>query len=65
MYFVGTIFWALSLRHEFLSRAVTVFTVLNFIAVVLAGVLIFHEQLSTLNKAGIALGIISVIMMEM
>ncbi len=64
LYFVGTVFWALSLKHEYLSKAVSVFTVLNLICVVLVGVIYFKEDLSLINKAGIALGIVSVVLME-
>ena len=65
LYFAGTIVWAYSLKYEYLSKAITVFTVLNLILVVLAGVLLFNEQLSLLNKIGILLGIASVILMQL
>lgn len=65
LYFIGTVFWAISLRHDLLSRAVTVFTVVNLLAVVLAGVLIFGEQLTLLQKVGVGLGIISVLLLEL
>jgi len=29
IYFIGTIFWAVSLKYEFLSKAVSIFTILN------------------------------------
>ena len=64
IYLIGTIFWAFSLKYEFLSKAVSIFTVLNLILVVLVGVLIFKEDLSTINKIGIALGAISIVLIE-
>ncbi|GEM_PF-455729 len=64
LYFLGTVLWAFSLRHEMLSKAISAFTVLNLILVVLAGVFIFKEGLSLTNKAGIVLGIISIILIE-
>jgi multidrug transporter EmrE-like cation transporter len=64
IYFAGTVFWAISLKYEFLSKAVSVFTVLNLIVVVLAGVILFKEDLSLINKLGICLGILSVILIE-
>lgn len=64
IYFIGTIFWAISLKYEFLSKAISVFTVLNLILVVLAGVIMFKEDLSIINRIGIALGILSVILIE-
>ena len=64
IYFIGTIFWAFSLKYELLSKAVTIFSILNLIIVVSVGVLMFKEDLSTLNKIGIGLGILSVVMIE-
>lgn len=64
IYFVGSIFWIISLKYDYLSRAITVFTALNLILVVLVGVLYFKEDLSLINKIGIALGVISVILIE-
>ena len=64
IYFIGTIFWAISLKYEYLSKAISVFTVLNLVIVVLVGVLYFKEDLSLINKVGIGLGILSVILIE-
>jgi len=64
IYFIGTIFWAISLKYEYLSKAISVFTVLNLIIIVLVGVLYFKEELSLINKVGIGLGILSVILVE-
>ena len=64
IYFVGTIFWAVSLKYEYLSKAISIFTVVNLIVVVLVGVLYFKEDLSLINKVGIGLGILSVIFIE-
>lgn len=64
IYFVGTIFWAFSLKYEFLSKAISIFTVLNLIVVVLVGVIMFKENLSLVNKIGIGLAILSVILVE-
>ena len=63
-YCVGTVFWAISLRYEFLSKAISTFTILNLIIIILIGVLFFKENLSLANKIGIALGILSVILIE-
>ena len=64
LYAIGTIAWAYSLKFEFLSKAISVFTVLNLIVVVLAGVVFFKENLSFQNKIGILLGIVSVLLLE-
>ena len=41
LYFAGTVVWAYSLKYEYLSKAITIFTVLNLILVVAAGTLFF------------------------
>lgn len=64
VYFIGTVFWAVSLKYEFLSKAISVFTIMNLILVVLVGVVLFKEDLTLLNKIGIILGIVSVVMIE-
>ena len=64
IYFIGTIFWAISLKYEYLSKAISIFTVLNLVVVVLVGIIYFKEDLSFINKIGIILGITSVILLE-
>ena len=64
IYLIGTTFWAFSLKYEFLSKAISIFSILNLIAVVLVGVLIFKEDLTLINKIGIGLGIISIVLLE-
>ncbi len=63
-YLFASIFWAFSLKYEFLSKAISVFTVLNFIMIVLVGAIIFKENLSLINKIGILLVIISIILIQ-
>ena len=58
IYFIGTIFCAISLKYEFLSKAISIFTILNLVAVVLVGVIIFQENLSLVNKIGIGFGVV-------
>lgn len=65
IYFIGTVFWAVSLKYEFLSKAISIFTILNLIIVVLVGIIYFKEDLSLINKIGIIIGIISVILIEL
>jgi len=64
IYFVGTIFWAISLRYEYLSKAISIFTIINLITVVFAGIIFFKEDITLVNKIGIFLGIVSVMMIE-
>lgn len=65
IYFIGTVFWAYSLKYEQLSTAIVIFTVLNLVIISLVGVLYFGEKLSLANKIGIGLGIVSVILVEL
>jgi multidrug transporter EmrE-like cation transporter len=64
VYFIGAIFWAFSLKYELLSKSISIFTILNLIAVALLGVFLFNEKLTLVNKLGILLGIVSVILIE-
>lgn len=64
-YAVATIIWALSLRYEYLSKAISIFTIVNLIAVMLVGFLVFKEDISLVNKLGIGLGVVSVILMQL
>ncbi len=64
VYGASTVAWAFSLRYELLARAVSVVTIVNLLAVVLVGVLVFGEQLSLVNKLGIALGVVSLVLIE-
>jgi multidrug transporter EmrE-like cation transporter len=65
IYGIGTILWAFSLKYEFLSKAISILTLLNLIVVVLVGVLYFNENLTLINKLGVALGIVSIILIEL
>lgn len=64
LYTVGIVVWALLLRYELLSKAISIFSILNLVAVILAGFLIFHEHPSLLSKIGIALGVVAVGLMQ-
>lgn len=64
VYLTATIIWAWSLKYDFLSRAISTITIINLIIVVLAGVFLFNEDLSMINKIGIALGVLSVLMIQ-
>lgn len=65
VYLVSTILFALSMKYEFLSKAIAIVTVLNLLIVVLAGVFIFKENLTLINKIGILLGIISIVLIDL
>lgn len=65
IYTIGTILWAYSLKFELLSKAITVFTVLNLIVVVIVGAVLFKENLSLVNKIGVLFGVISIILLQL
>jgi len=64
LYGAGSVFWVYSLKYEALSKVGTVFMLLNIMLIAVAGVLIFKEHLSVVNKIGIALGIVSIFLVE-
>ena len=64
LYFIGTIFWAYSLKFESLSKAILFFTVINLIVISLMGMILFHEKLNAWNQLGLGVGVASVILME-
>jgi multidrug transporter EmrE-like cation transporter len=64
-YFLGSLLWAISLKYETLSKAGTIFMLANIILIVLVGTLYFNEELSFANKVGIALGALSIILIEL
>lgn len=65
IYIVGTLIWAYSLKFEFLSKAITVFTVLNLVVVVLVGAVVFKEDLSLVNKIGVLFGVLSIVFLQL
>jgi len=65
MYFVGSVFWATSLRYETLSRAILVFLLLSLIMTTALGVFIFREELTLANKFGLALAVLALILVEL
>lgn len=65
LYFIGTVIWAYSLKFNYLSKSITIFSVLNLIAVIAVGVIFFNEHLTLLHKIGIGLGIASVVLLNL
>lgn len=64
VYFIATVLWAFSLKYEFLSKAISIVTILNLIIVLLVGILYFKEDVSFISKIGMITGIISIILMQ-
>lgn len=65
IYATGTLLWAFSLKYELLAKAISVFTIVNLICVVLVGILLFDEHISMMSKIGIFLGLISIALIEL
>jgi drug/metabolite transporter (DMT)-like permease len=64
VYSIGGLFWAYSLKYEMLSKAVSIFIIVNLVIAVLVGTIFFKENLSAVAKLGILLGIISIVLIE-
>jgi multidrug transporter EmrE-like cation transporter len=64
LYIIGTVAWAFSLKFELLTKAISIFTILNLITVALAGLIIFKENLSLTNKIGFVLGLVAIVLIE-
>ncbi|MEI8338148.1 MAG: hypothetical protein WCF92_03315 [bacterium] len=64
LYSIGTAIWAYSLRYELLSKSISIFSVLNLIFIILAGIIFFKETLSIVNTIGIILGVVSIIFLS-
>lgn len=65
IYLIGSGFWVASLKYEAISRAITIFMLLNVIGVVLVGLFIFREKLTMQQILGILLGIVALILIEL
>lgn len=65
IYSMGALCWAFSLKYEMLSKAISVFTILNLLIVVLIGAIFFKENISLMAKIGILLGLVSILMIEL
>lgn len=65
LYLIGTGCWITSLKYETFTKSGVIFLLLNIILLSLTGLLFFKDDLSTINKIGIILGIVSIIMVEM
>ncbi len=64
-YTTGTFFWAYSLRFGELSKLIVIFSVLNLVLAVIAGIFIFGETLTWIQWVGIALGTVSVTLLSL
>jgi multidrug transporter EmrE-like cation transporter len=65
VYMGGAVCWGLSLQYREVSRAIVGFAVLNVLAVAAAGVLLYGEELSLVNRLGILLGFCSLVLVEL
>ena len=62
IYFLGSCFWALSLKEVELSKGIVVFTVVNLLLVVGVGVVQFGESLSSKQLLGVGFALLSLIL---
>ena len=65
LYLVGTGCWVSSLKYLTFTKSGVIFLLLSIIMLSLTGLLFFKDDLSIINKVGILLGIVSIIMVEM
>ncbi len=64
VYNIGAVAWGYSLRSIQVSSGIIVLGVLNVVLVVIGGVVLFQEKLSTLQTVGIAFGLLSLILLS-
>ena len=64
LYATGSLCWGLSLQYQAVSRAIIAFAVLNVLMVAVAGVWLYGEHLSTVNRIGLLLGTCSLVLIQ-
>jgi multidrug transporter EmrE-like cation transporter len=64
LYSMGAIGWALSLKHEGLAKAVTIFMVANVALALVAGLVLFGEKLNVWNWIGVGLALAAIVLCE-
>lgn len=64
IYGLANLFWAASMRYELLSKVIVFYSVLGVVAGIFVGVVLFQEKLSAINWAGFALGIVSLVLIN-
>lgn len=57
LYFIGSGFWALSLKETELSRAIVLFTVVNLLLAVAIGIFYFDEILTVQQMLGVLMAV--------
>lgn len=62
IYFLGSCFWAMSLKEVDLSKGIVVFTVVNLLLVVAVGVFQFNEILTPKQMLGVGFALLSLIL---
>lgn len=61
-YVLSSCVWGISLRYTTLSQGVVVFTMLNLILAVGAGMTLFDERLSAAQWLGVGLAVVSIVL---
>ncbi|MEY4616340.1 MAG: hypothetical protein RJB66_1300 [Pseudomonadota bacterium] len=62
IYFLGSCFWAMTLKESDLSKSIIVFTVVNLLLVVAVGVIKFNEVLTVKQMIGVGFALVSLIL---
>ncbi len=63
IYIIANVFWLIALKNGAeLSRGAIMFSLLSYILAVIIGVGIYKEHLSLIQSIGVALGIVSLVM---
>jgi drug/metabolite transporter (DMT)-like permease len=63
-YSVSGVLWGLSLRYGELSKGTMIINLLNVFIMIIIGVVVFKEDLTLPNKIGIALGLVSIYLIQ-
>ena len=64
-YLCATLLWATSLQSESLAKAGIIYGVISLLVGVIAGLVLFHEKLSSINWLGFILALISIVLIEL
>lgn len=63
VYSVGAGFWLLTLLYKEISIAIIVISILNFLVVILLGLLYYKETLTPLQFVGLGLGAVAIVLL--
>lgn len=64
VYLIAIVIFALALKQDSLTKAISLLSIINFIFVLLVGLFFFKEDITLLQGLGIVFGVIGVILIE-